>query len=238
VSRETRTEFQLSGPVSTFVGNDEDPIKVEKYLAVNLAREICEICNNGWMNQLEGRVRPFFHEMLLNQAAIVLDSRQQQDFARWATIKAFLIERSIRQRYPRTRVSQGYPGSDVELAWLAKNEEPLPRSRVWLGAFDAESAVAVSHRASPSVSPAGTAAHVTTITWGYTVFQIFSTDFVLADAAGDQQFPLDPPAPFNAVIKRVWPSANQSATWPGEAFAARSDLATLATWGGLLAPGV
>lgn len=236
MSRETRAEFQFSGPVSTFVGDSDDPIKVEEDLAVVLARQICETCNNVWMNQLEERVRPFFHEMLLNLGPIQLDTRMQRDFARWATIKAFLIERTIQQRAPGARTNEGYSGSDVELGWLAKNDHPLPRSRVWLGAFDAENIVALSHRVALSVSPAVTAAHVTTITWGYTVFQVFSTDFVVADAAGDGCFPLDPPPPFNAAIRRVWPSVDPSVSWPGEAFVARSDLDALVTWGGLLAP--
>jgi hypothetical protein len=49
----------FSGPVSTFVGDDIDPIKVEAHLAVVLARMICEPCNNEWLNQLEEKVRPF-----------------------------------------------------------------------------------------------------------------------------------------------------------------------------------
>ncbi len=173
MSRETRAEFQFSGPVSIFVGDSDDPITVQEHLAVNLRRQICGTCNNIWMNQLEERVRPFFHEMLLNQGPIQLDTRMQRDFARWAMIKAFLIERTIQQRSPGVRASEGYSGSDVELAWLAKNDDPLPRSRVWLGAFDAENIVAVSHRVALSVSPAGTAAHVTTITWATQCFRCF-----------------------------------------------------------------
>jgi hypothetical protein len=236
VSRDTRSEFQFSGPVSIFVGDSDDPFKVEEYLAVNLGRQICETCNNGWMNQLEDRVRPFFHEMLLNKGPIELNAQMQRDFARWATVKALLIERSMRQRYANARASQGYSGSGVELEWLAKHDDPVPRSRVWLGAFDAENSVAVSHRSNLSESPAGTPAHVTTVTWGYTVFQVFSTDFVAADAASDEDFPFDPPPPFSAVLKRVWPLAGPTVSWPGEAFVSRSDLDALATWGGLLAP--
>ena len=228
-----RAEFQICGPVSTLVGKSEDPIKVEEHLAVVLGRQICETCNNGWTNQLEERVKPFFHEMLLNKGKVALDAVMKRDFARWATIKAFLIERSIRQRCPGARKSEGYGGSDVELAWLAKQDGPVPRSRVWLGAFDAENVVTVSHRAALSVSPAGTAAHVTTITWGYTVFQVFSTDFVVADAAGDEPFPLDPPALFKAAMKRVWPPTSPNLIWPHQAFVTRSDLDALVTWGGL-----
>jgi hypothetical protein len=52
VSRETRTDFDFSGPVSIFVGDADDPTKVEQHLAVVLGRQICAACNNGWMNQL------------------------------------------------------------------------------------------------------------------------------------------------------------------------------------------
>ena len=220
----TRAEFQFSGPVSTFVGDSDDPIKVEEHLAVILGRQICNTCNNVWMNQLEERVRPFFHEMLLNHGSIQLDTRMQRDFARWATIKAFLIEKGRSNSDLRVlRAIEGYSGSDVELAWLAENDDPLPRSRVWRGAFDAKNIVALSHRVALSVSPAGTAPHVTTITWGYTVFQVFSSRLRRRRrATGDEYFPLDPPPPLNAAINRVWPSVDPSVSWPGEAFVARS----------------
>jgi hypothetical protein len=58
---------------------------------------------------------------------------------------------------------------------------------------------------------------------------------VSADAADDCGFPIDPPAPFDKVMKRVWPTTSQIVHWPGENYIARGDLDTLITWGGLLA---
>lgn len=236
VSRDTRDVFQFVGNVAMFGANNEDPIKVEQTLVVILGREICESCNNGWLNQLDERVRPFLHQMMLNKAAISLDEVMQRDFARWAVVKALLIERAIRQRSRGARSILGYGGSDAELAWLACHDDPPPRSRVWLGAFDAEGTVALTHVAALCASPAGTPAHVTTVTWGYAIFQVFSTDFVAADSAADENFPLECPSPFNAALSAVWPPRTPAVAWPSTAFVARSDLASVVTWGDRLTP--
>jgi hypothetical protein len=237
VSTDTRKAFNFSGPVSTFLGDDDDPIRVEEHLAVVLARMICEPCNNGWLNQLEEKVRPFFHLMLLNAGAVQLDATMQRDFARWATIKAMLIERSFRQRAPGARSTEGYGGSPVELAWLANNDEPLPWSRVWLGAFDAERNIALSHICALSeAQKSGTPAHVTTATWGYTVFQVFSTNFVAAQSSDDGGFSLKPPLPYSIAMQRVWPYEKPIVGWPGKAFISSSDLDGLGFWGGILSP--
>ncbi len=234
VSIDTRKAFNFSGPVSTFLGDKKDPIRVEEHLAVVLARMICEPCNNGWLNQLEEKVRPFFHLMPLNTGAVRFDATMQRDFARWATIKAMLIERSFRQRAPGKRSTEGYGGSTVELAWLANNDEPLPWSRVWLGAFDAEN-TALSHLCALSEAQgSGTPAHVTTVSWGHTVFQVFSTNFVAAQSSGDGGFSLKPPLPYSIAMQRIWPYERPIVRWPGKAFISPSDLDGLGTWGGLL----
>lgn len=237
VSTDTRKAFNFSGPVSTVVGDGDDPIKVEEHLAVVLTRMICGPCNNGWLNQLEDKVRPFFHRMMLNAGTVELDATRQRDFARWATIKAMLIERSVRQRPPGARSTDGYGGSKVEFAWLANNDVPLPWSRVWIGAFDAKSNVALTHLCALSEAEgSGTPAHVTTITWGYTVFQVFSTNFVAAQSSGDGGFPLRLPPPYSIPMQRVWPIEKQIVRWPAKVFISLSNLDGLRSWGGLLSP--
>jgi hypothetical protein len=50
----------------------------------------------------------------------------------------------MRQRRVHLRSAVGYVPSDPELAWLYGNADPPPRSRAWLGAFDARGRILVS----------------------------------------------------------------------------------------------
>jgi hypothetical protein len=237
VSTHTRHAFNFSGSVSTFVGDDPNPRNVAQQLAVVLTKTICEPCNNQWLNQLEEKVRPFFHQMMLNAGTVTLDATMQRDFARWATLKAMLIERCIRKKPLQARPTDGYDGSKVELAWLANKDDPPPWSRVWLGSFDAKNNVALTHACALSQADgSGTPAHVTTVTWGYTVFQVFSTNFVAAESSDDGGFPLRPPPPYSLAMQRVWPTESQTVIYPRTPFISLSDLHGLRSWGGLLLP--
>ena len=103
---------------------------------VTLANMVCQECNNTWMSRLENRrVKPFLAPMLTNEHAVTLDETRQRDLARWAVIKVLLMEHAMRQRRAHLRSTVGYAPSDPELAWLYHNDDPPPRSRVWLGAY-------------------------------------------------------------------------------------------------------
>jgi hypothetical protein len=129
--------------------------------------------------------------MMLNSGIVDLDQSMQINLARWATVKAFTIECAIRKQMAKKRTVDGYEGSPVEFAWLANKLTPLLRSRVWVGGFDEENDVLLTHRAPMCVSPGGTPAHATTATWGFCVFLVFTTDFMRADAADGSGFPRD-----------------------------------------------
>jgi hypothetical protein len=64
-------------------------------------------------------------------------------------MKVLLLELSARQQYQRQRPNVGYQPSVAELAWLSARDEPPPRSRVWLGAFDSQNVTVASSRAQP-----------------------------------------------------------------------------------------
>ena len=109
-----------------------------QHLTVTLEDMVCQECNNTWMSRLENRgVKPFLEPMLTGKHAVTLDETQQRDLARWAVIKVLLMEHAMWQRRAHLRSTVGYAPSDPELAWLYGNDDPPPRSRVWLGAFDA-----------------------------------------------------------------------------------------------------
>jgi hypothetical protein len=170
------------------------------------------------MSELEQAVQPFLGSMLLNEHGVELDADQQRNLARWAIIKILLLELSMRQQHSRRRTNLGYSPSPAELAWLATHSAPRPRSRVRLGAFDAGGQVATSTQAMLLTADGGPAgplpSHVTTMTLGYVLMQVFSIDYVIADAQELPAFDASPLPPIDQALVQIWPAAHQVVRWP------------------------
>jgi hypothetical protein len=203
-------------------------------LYIKLDRAVCADCNNGWMSEMEQAVQPFLGPMLLNEHGVELDAHQQMNLARWAIIKILLLELSMRQQHSRRRTNLGYSPSSAELAWLATNSDPPPRSRVWLGAFDAGGQVATSTQAMLLTADGGPhgrlPSHVTTMTLGYVLMQVFSIDYVIADAQRLPALDASLPSPIDQALVRIWPTAHQVVRWPPPAYVDQATFAQVVIW--------
>ena len=204
-------------------------------LYVKLDHTVCADCNNGWMSRLEDTVKPFLGPMLINEHPVELDAVQQRDLARWAVIKVLLLELSIRQQHPRRRKTLGYKPSEPELVWLMTNQDPPPRSRVWLGAFDAQGQVAVNSQAlllssDDSSGKDPLLSHVTTLTIGYVLLQVFSIDYVVADARTLVPFNSSPANQFDRALVQIWPVVHQVVRWPPSAYVDPTTLGQVVIW--------
>ena len=222
-----RTHLGITGGVTTRVG-DSGQQRVDPLLSVLLRRVVCEDCNNGWMSRLETKVMPYLSPMLVNAHSVDLDDEQQRDLARWAVMKVLLLELSARQQHPRRRRNVGYEASAAELAWLYAHDEPPPRSRVWIGAFNSQNTIVASTRTrlfkldtDDGRDPMTT--HLTTLTVGCVLFQVFTVDYVIADSRNAAQFDDNPPEPFARALSRIWPIEHRSVHWP-QAFAIGRDI--------------
>jgi hypothetical protein len=209
-----------------------------QHLTVTLEDMVCQECNNTWMSRLENRgVKPFLEPMLTNKHAVTLDETQQRDLARWAVIKVLLMEHAMRQRRAHLRSTVGYAPSDPELAWLYGNDDPPPRSRVWLGVFDARGRILVSTQSRLLTSAptrgaaASVAAHMTTLTIGHVLLQVFSTNFVLADAGSVPAYDANPPQPYAQALSRIWPIARSWLQWPPSTHISPEILDKVVNWG-------
>jgi uncharacterized protein YlxP (DUF503 family) len=209
-----------------------------QHLTVTLEDMVCQECNNTWMSRLENRgVKPFLEPMLTNKHAVTLDEIQQRDLARWAVIKVLLMEHAMRQRRAHLRSTVGYVPSDPELAWRYSNDDPPPRSRVWLGAFDAENRILVSTQSrlltsAPTPGEAApVAAHMTTLTIGHVLLQVFSTNFVLADEQSVPAYDANPPRSYAQALSRIWPIGRSLIQWPPSAYVSPDVLDQVANWG-------
>ncbi len=191
-----------------------------QHLVVTLHDMVCEVCNTGWMHDLEERVKPFLKPLLVNKHGADLDFTQQRDLARWAVMKVLLMEHVMRQKHPQLRATAGYVPSEPELAWLMAEAYPPPRSRVWLGAFDPEGKYTVNTQARllESARPPGggnpVPAHMTTLTIGSVLLQVFTTNFVLAEAQSLPEYDADPPWPYSQALMRIWPTKQPVVHWP------------------------
>jgi hypothetical protein len=208
-----------------------------QHLVVTLRDMVCEECNTGWMHDLEEKVKPFVKPMLTNKHGVDLDVTRQRDLARWAVMKVLLLEHCMRQQDPQLRVNAGYAPSGPELVWLMKETEPPPRSRVWLGVFDAQNKFVVTSQARLLVSapvPGGSdpvPAHMTTLTIGCVLLQVFTTDFVLAEARSLPEYDADPPWPYSQALARIWPLKQPVVNWPPGHHVTSAVLERVVNWG-------
>ena len=58
-------------------------------------RAVCRSCNSGWMNRIEGGVRPFLDEMILGNP-ITLNQNQITVLAKWCAMKFIVMEHAQR----------------------------------------------------------------------------------------------------------------------------------------------
>jgi hypothetical protein len=99
-------------------------------------RAVCEACNNGWMAELEGRVKPFFEAALDGQGS-VLKPNLQRDLASWALKTLMMVESQQKPAAP-VILSDDYPH-------LYARREPSDRVRTWIAAYSGVVSTAVGH---------------------------------------------------------------------------------------------
>jgi hypothetical protein len=143
--------------------------------------------------------------MALEARKTEINPSEQALLATWATKTALLFEFAARQHYSGARPYEGYEASEAEMAWLIERLEPPPRSRVWLGAFDARNVINSRHEACLIHLPNSLDAHVTTLTVGYVAFQVYTINYVEADARSIPEFNVMPEQ-VEMLLTRIWPA--------------------------------
>ena len=171
-----------------------------QHLRITLQNMVCEACNNTWMSRLEKRVKPLLEPMLTNKYGVDLDAAQQCDLARWTVMKVLLMEYAMRQRRAHLRAMTGYLPSEPELAWLTGTMILRPvtslagrvRRAKQGGCHHTVQADDVGFSQRCRLTGTG---NLTTLTIGYVLLQVFSTNFVLADKEPAADYDLNPPWP-------------------------------------------
>ncbi|MGW4197509.1 hypothetical protein [Streptomyces sp. NPDC005004] len=60
--------------------------------ATTKVRIVCEPCNNGWMSDLEGSMKPLLKDPILGRGRARFTPQQQLDLAAWACMKTMVFE--------------------------------------------------------------------------------------------------------------------------------------------------
>ena len=233
--------FDAQGPVTVNAreeaGNPHE-VRTLRHFKVTLDGGLCNKCNNELLSRLEQVVQPILGPMAVRREPTTLDLASQRLLAVWAIKTVHLLELAIRQRYPGTRLVEGYQPSNAETGWLlAQLEqqpprlvEPPPRSMVWLACWDCMAPngtnrgsmlnYAPSSARLPTPGGGDVVGQFATLAIGSVVFQVFSVDYVQAEVRKAVVWNRDPPDSIAHAVPLVWPHrlGAGDVEWPPPAF--------------------
>lgn len=247
IPRWARRAFAIPGGLTLYArevgaGDNRAPVDRLQHLNIVLKDALCRPCNTEWLGGIERRAARILKPMAVDAQPAILGADAQALVAFWAVKTGLLLELALRQMYPGQRAVGGYEATAQELACLRKENEPPPRSMVWLGCWDCQKEVAVRYEPSsaplPTADGSELAGHLTTFTLGFVAFQIFTVDFIAAEQHGAPEWnPMGPPATIREALPRLWPRQLTVAdvTWPPPAFA-HDDWRRMVTWDEKLRP--
>ena len=109
---------------------EDGPAEEDQWTAAvfsQTVRDVCTGCNNGWMSNLEGTVKPLLSGPMTDQPCRY-SITEQHAIAVWATKTVLVALRAIPKR-PEVV-------SPAMYRWFAEHRSPLPNSIAWLGRYD------------------------------------------------------------------------------------------------------
>jgi hypothetical protein len=244
-------EVQL-GSTTVTVGEEYDEkheVRRLRRFKVMLDDGLCKKCNNELLSRLENVVQPILGPMAVQAKPTTLDLAAQRLLAFWAVKTVYLLELAARQQYPGTRQVEGYVPSVSEVGWLLAELEqrpvlkvsPPPRTMVWLACWncmnpDLANQGSMIHYAPSSAglrTPSGgkVVGQFATLAIGHVVFQVFTVDYVEAEAQQAELWNTDPPKTIAHAVPLIWPHRLRAGdvAWPPAAFR-HDDFDRLITW--------
>jgi hypothetical protein len=200
---------QLGGTATGRIYAERGEQVLKPWLADKLqVRFVCARCNNGWMSQLENRVKPLV-EVLFDEESVTLDSSDQTALAAWSVKNAMVFE----------ALGPDQPWFFVESERKALREalQPAPRTSVWIAKCVGHGGVFCSARDLSGVSGASVdqvKVYVTTMGFGPLAIQVLNGKLPDAVAPSATVTADLRPGPWNRVLLRIWPAQRESVVWP------------------------
>jgi hypothetical protein len=236
---------------------EKHEVRALNHFQVTLDEGLCRKCNNELLSRLENVVRPVLGPMVAQAKPTSLDLVSQRLLAVWAVKTVYLFELAGRQQYAGVRQVEGYAPSISETGWLLSQlerrpvelVEPPPRSMVWLACWDCRAPDAVnrasmvhyvpSEAALPTPGGGRVVGQFATLAIGYVVFQVFTVDYLEAEAQRAVVWNPGPPESIAHAVPLIWPHrlGAGAVTWPPAAFPS-DDFDRLVNWDMALRRGI
>jgi hypothetical protein len=160
---------------------------------------VCQRCNNGWMSDLENENKPHVGAMIHDEPT-TLEPWQQKLLARWAVLKAIVIESANRLRTPFYTAS--------ERTGLTPPSPFLPiETRVWIGRLSAKAFHAGGTDAWGEIEKIPKALHasITTIVVGHLVIQVQTVRTLAMFSGTDVRLLQCKPGAWDVSLSDIWP---------------------------------
>ena len=169
-------------------------------------KSVCYKCNEGWMHDLENKVKPTMG-CLVQDVALTLDAQQQTDIAVWSTKVAMVFDSTVASIRPL------YYSAEDRLQLRLSSAIPN-RTTVWLGRFSLSSLLITGSTLRGDVDGVTGATHncVTTIVVGHLAIQVFT---IYPIPAYQKSPPAFSPKPglWDGLLTQTWPIISKK-NWP------------------------
>jgi hypothetical protein len=167
---------------------------------------VCQRCNNGWMSEIESENKPHMLA-LMNDKPTLLTPTQQKILARWAILKAIVLDGSSKRRIPfyseSERISMKPPSRSLPVGTLT-----------WIGRLSVKAFHAGLMDTFGQINdiPKAFRGCVTTIVVGHLVIQVL-TIHVIPRFATMSLRPTCKPGAWDVNLLEIWPVFGEK-RWP------------------------
>jgi hypothetical protein len=199
--------------------SDRMPIRVVSEFDVQV-REVCEVCNNGWLHDLERAFRAVMIWPMNGLGPIPLIKPVQHVVALWAVKTWLLMEQSMAYiRGDKTLEPQPHLFREIR-----EKGAPPATAQVWIGAVDAMpdkliSFVATRWVGTPPNPPVGLFG---VFTIGCVLFQVYMP--VQWGSTQSQPFALGLGPSLTPFLTQIWPNQVEEVEWPPTGVFSADDL--------------
>jgi hypothetical protein len=187
-------------------------------------RAVCAECNNGWMSQLENKVKPILSDAISTGNKTSFDEPQLRTIAQFAFKNAVVADYTAEGRNPffttsaRRMFAEGLTIPDGVQVWLATFRDPLGHSGFFLSNYNM-----LKGRSNPRN---GFELYVFTFSAGFLVMQVTASRWINPlimsryDAPVVWQDPL-----MKDFATEIWPLDRTPVAWPPpKAFESQGDI--------------
>lgn len=184
-------------------------IEKQGHMGVRKIRNVCSICNNGWMSKIEQEVKPLLTSMILGEK-VILDKVEQTNISKW------IIMTSIMAEFTDTK-SMAIPAEHRK--HLFKTLIPPKGWKIWIGKYnDIEWDFAYRHYGfyvtNPEEAKKIKAGIMTVIPNTQVSTFVIGNFFVHCSNSPFDIFHKDFDKIVEPVMKKIWPINHENISWP------------------------